>query len=161
MFILLLICYIVSFLVILGYFHKEFKKGQRIGFALLTNFFAGLIAITVTVVIMALFAHDATSTVNRPIKSTVYLVTATQVLKPGDHIKSIDTEGYLTTSDATKKVNVKVNDDGDTIKNISYAEQHTDKKVFGLTLQKDSEKPKAMAIINTKQANNSLKHFFD
>ena len=161
MFILLLICYIVSFLVILGYFHKEFKKGQRIGFALLTNLFAGLIAITVTVVIMALFAHDATSTITRPVKPTVRLVTATQVLKPGDHIKSVDSEGYLTTGDATKRVDVKVKGDGDTIKNITYAEQHTDKKVFGLTLQKDSEKPKAMAIINTKQANNSLKHFFD
>lgn len=161
MLILLLICYIVSFLVILGYFHKEFKKGQRIGFALLTNFFAGLIAITVTVVIMALFARDNTSTINRPVKPTVRLVTATQVLKPGNHIKNIDTEGYLTTGDATKKVTVKINGDGDTIANISYAEQHTDKKVFGLTLQKDSEKPKAMAIINTKQANNSLKHFFD
>lgn len=161
MFILLLICYIVSFLVILGYFHKEFKKGQRIGFALLTNFFAGLIAITVTVVIMALFAYDATSTINKPIKPTVRLVTATQVLKPGDHIKSVDSEGYLTTGNAVKKVTVKINGDGDTIANISYAEQHTDKKVFELTLQKDSEKPKAMAIINTKQANNSLKHFFD
>ena len=161
MFILLLICYIVSFLVILGYFHKEFKKGQRIGFVLLTNFFAGLIAATVTVVIMVLFAHDATSTVNKPVKPTVRLVTATQVLKPGDHIKSVDSEGYLTTGDATKKVTVKVKGDGDTIANISYAEQHTDKKVFGLTLQKDSEKPKAIVIINTKQANNSLKHFFD
>ena len=161
MFILLLICYIVSFLVILGYFHKEFKKGQRIGFALLTNFFAGLIAITVTVVIMALFAHDATSTITRPVKPTIRLVTATQVLKPGDRIKSIDSEGYLTTSNATKKVDVKVKGDGDTIKDITYAEQHTDKKFFGLTLQKDIKKPKAMAIINTKQANNSLKHFFD
>lgn len=158
---LLLICYIVSFLVILGRFHKEFKNGQRLGFILLTNFFAGLIAATVTVVIMALFAHDATSTINKPIKPTVRLVTATQVLKPGDHIKNVDSEGYLTTGDAVKKVTVKINGDGDTIANISYAEQHTDKKVFGLTLQKDSEKPKAMAIINTKQANNSLKHFFD
>lgn len=161
MLILLLICYIVSFLVILGYFHKEFKKGQRIGFALLTNFFAGLIGLTITVVIVALFAHDATSTITKPIKPTVRLVTATQVLKPDDHIKSVDSEGYLTTGDAVKKVTVKINGDGDTIASISYAEQHTDKKVFGLTLQKDSEKPKAMAIINTKQANNSLKHFFD
>lgn len=161
MLILLLICYIVSFLVILGYFHKEFKKGQRIGFALLTNFFTGLIGLTITVVIVALFAHDATSTITKPIKPTVRLVTATQVLKPDDHIKSVDSEGYLTTGDAVKKVTVKINGDGDTIANISYAEQHTDKKVFGLTLQKDSEKPKAMAIINTKQANNSLKHFFD
>lgn len=146
---------------ILGYFHKEFKKGQRIGFALLTNFFAGLIAITVTVVIVALFSYDTTSTINKPIKPTVRLVTATQVLKPSDHIKNVDTEGYLTTGDATKKVTVKIKGDGDTIASISYAEQHTDKKVFGLTLQKDSEKPKAIAIINTKQANNSLKHFFD
>lgn len=158
---LLLICYIVSFLVILGRFHKEFKNGQRLGFILLTNFFAGLIGLTITVVIVALFAYDATSTVTRPVKPTVSLVTATQVLKPGNHIKNIDTEGYLTTGDATKKVTVKINGDGDTIANISYAEQHTNKKVFGLTLQKDSEKPKAMAIINTKQANNSLKHFFD
>lgn len=161
MLILLLICHIISFLVILGYFHKEFKKGQRIGFALLTNFFAELIGLTITVVIVALFSYDATSTINKPIKPTVRLVTATQVLKPGDRIKNIDSEGYLATGDATKKVTVKINGDGDTIANISYAEQHTDKKVFDLTLQKDSEKPKAMAIINTKQANNSLKHFFD
>ena len=161
MLILLLICYIVSFLVILGYFHKEFKKGQRIGFALLTNFLAGLIGLTITVVIVALFSYDATSTVNKPIKPTVRLVTATQVLKPGDHIKSVDAEGYLTTGDATKKVNIKVKGDGDTITNISYSEQHTDKKIFGLTLQKDSEKPKNIAIVNTKQTNNSLKHFFD
>ena len=161
MLILLLICYIVSFLVILGYFHKEFKKGQRIGFALLTNFFAGLIAVTVTVVIIALFTYDATSTITRPVKPTVNLVTATQVLKPGDHIKNVDTEGYLTTGDATKKVSVKVKGDGDTIASISYAEQHTDKKFFGLTLQKDVKKPKNIAIINTKQTNNSLKHFFD
>lgn len=110
---------------------------------------------------MALFAHDAASTINKPIKPTVRLVTTTQVLKPGDHIKSVDSEGYLTTGDAVKKVTVKIKGDGDTIKNITYAEQHTDKKVFGLTLQKDSEKPKNIAIINTKQANNSLKHFFD
>lgn len=158
---LLLICYIISFLVILGRFHKEFKNGQRLGFILLTNFFAGLIAITVTVVIMALFAHDATSTITRPVKPTIHLVTATQVLKPGDHIKSVDAEGYLTTGDATKKVSVKVKGDGDTIASISYAEQHTDKKIFGLTLQKDIKKPKSIAIVNTKQANNSLKHFFD
>lgn len=161
MLILFLICYIISFLVILSYFHKEFKKGQRIGFTLLTNFFAGLIAITVTVVIIALFAHDATSTITCPVKPTVRLVTATQVLKPGDPIKSVDSEGYLTTGDATKKVTVKVKGDGDTVANITYTEQHTNKKVFGLTLQKDSKKPKAIAIINTKQANNSLKHFFD
>lgn len=161
MLILLLICHIVSFLVILGYFHKEFKKGQRIGFALLTNFFAGLIGLTVTIVIIALFARDATSAITRPVKPNVRLVTATQVLKPGDHIKSVDSEGYLTTGDATEKVSVKVKGDGDTIASISYIEQHTDKKVFGLTLQKDSQKPKAIAIINTKQANNSLKHFFD
>ena len=161
MFILLLICYVISFLVILGYFHKEFKKGQRIGFALLTNFFAGLIGLTITVVIAALFSYNATSTVTRPVKPNVRLVTATQVLKPGDPIKSVDSEGYLTTGDATKKVTVKVKGDGDTIASISYTEQHTDKKVFGLTLQKDSEKPKNIAIINTKQTNNSLKHFFD
>lgn len=158
---LLLICYIVSFLVILGHFHKEFKNGQRLGFILLTNFFAGLIAATVTIVIIALFARDTTSTINRPVKPTVRLVTATQVLKPSDHIKNVDSEGYLTTGDATKKVSVKVKGDGDTIASIAYAEQHTDKKVFELTLQKDIKKPKAMAIINTKQANNSLKHFFD
>lgn len=158
---LLLICYIVSFLVILGRFHKEFKNGQRLGFILLTNFFAGLIAVTVTIVIIALFARDTTSTINRPVKPTVRLVTATQVLKPGDHIKNVDTEGYLTTGNATKKVTVKIKGDGDTIANISYAEQHTDKKFFGLTLQKDIKKPKAIAIINTKQTNNSLKHFFD
>lgn len=146
MFILLLICYIVSFLVILGYFHKEFKKGQRIGFALLTNFFAGLIAITVTVVIMVLFAHDATSTITRPVKPTIHLVTATQVLKPGDHIKSVDSEGYLTTGDATKKVSVKVKGDGDTIASIAYTEQHTDKKIFGLTLQKTSKNLKALLL---------------
>lgn len=161
MFTLFSICYLITILLIFGHFHKEFKKGQRIGFALLTNFFAGLIAITVTVVIIALFAHDATSTITRPVRPTVRLVTATQILKPGDHIKSIDSEGYLTTGDATKKVSVKVKGDGDTIASIAYAEQHTDKKVFELTLQKDSEKPKAMAIINTKQANKSLKHFFD
>ena len=161
MLILLLICYVISFLVILGYFHKEFKKGQRIGFALLTNFFAGLIGLTITVVIAALFSYNATSTVTRPIKPNIRLVTATQVLKLGDHIKNIDSEGYLTTDDATKAVSIKIKGDGDTITNISYAEQHTDRKIFGLTLQKDSEKPKRMAIITTKQANNSLKHFFD
>lgn len=161
MLILLLICYIVSFLVILGHFHKEFKKGQRIGFALLTNFFAGLIGLTITVVIVALFSYDATSTINKPIKPTVRLVTATQVLKPGDRIKNIDSEGYLTTGDATKKVTVNVKGDGDTIKNITYAEQHTDKKVFGLTLQKDNEKPKAIATITTKESTKTLKHFFD
>lgn len=158
---LLLICYIVSFLVILGRFHKEFKNGQRLGFILLTNFFAGLIAATVTVVIATLFAYDATSTITRPVKPTVRLVTATQVLKPGDYIKSVDSEGYLTTGDAAKKVTVKVKGDGDTIANITYTEQHTDKKVFGLTLQKDSEKPKAIAIVNTKESAKTLKHFFD
>lgn len=161
MFILLLICYIVSFLVIICYFHKEFKKGSRLGFILLTNLFAGLIAVTITVVIAALFSYNATSTVTRPVKPNIRLVTATQVLKPGDHIKNIDSEGYLTTGDATKAVSIKVKGDGDTITNISYAEQHTDRKIFGLTLQKDSEKPKKIAIINTKQADNSLKHFFD
>ena len=108
MLILLLICHIISFLVLLGYFHKEFKKGQRIGFALLTNFFAGLIGLTITVVIGALFSYDATSTINKPIKPTVRLVTATQVLKPGNHIKSVDSEGYLTTGDATKKLPLKL-----------------------------------------------------
>ena len=159
MLILLLICHIVSFLVCLGYFYKQFDS--KLSAILLANLFGLLVGVILFSISAALFAYDATSTVNKPVKPTVRLVTATQVLKPGDHIKSVDSEGYLTTGDATKKVTVKVKGDGDTIANISYAEQHTDKKVFGLTLQKNSEKPKAMAIINTKQANNSLKHFFD
>lgn len=156
---LLLICHIISFLVILGYFYKRFNS--KLSAILLANLFGLLVGIIPFSMIATFFAHDATSTINKPIKPTVRLVTATQVLKPGDRIKNIDSEGYLTTGDATKKVTVKVKGDGDTIANISYAEQHTDKKVFGLTLQKDSEKPKAIVIINTKQANNSLKHFFD
>ena len=159
MLILLLICHIVSFLVCLGFFLKQFDS--KLSAILLANLFGLLIGIIPFTMIITFFAHDATSTINKPIKPTVRLITTTQVLKPGDHIKSVDSEGYLTTGDAVKKVTVKVKGDGDTIKNITYAEQHTDKKVFGLTLQKDSEKPKAMAIINTKQANNSLKHFFD
>lgn len=159
MLILLLICHIVSFLVCLGYFYKQFDS--KLSAILLANLFGLLVGVILFSISAALFAYDATSTVNKPVKPTVRLVTATQVLKPGDHIKSVDSEGYLTTGDATKKVTVKVKGDGDTIANISYAEQHTDKKVFGLTLQKDSEKPKAIVIINTKQANNSLKHFFD
>lgn len=159
MLILLLICHIISFLVLLGYFYKQFDS--KLSAILLANLFGLLIGIIPFSISAALFSHDATSTVNKPIKPTVRLVTATQVLKPGGPIKSVDSEGYLTTGDAVKKVTVKVKGDGDTIKNITYAEQHTDKKIFGLTLQKDSEKPKAMAIINTKQANNSLKHFFD
>lgn len=159
MLILLLICHIVSFLICLSFFYKEFDS--KLSAILLANLFGLLVGTILFSISAALFSYDATSTVNKPIKPTVRLVTATQVLKPGDHIKSVDAEGYLTTGDATKKVSVKVKGDGDTVTNITYAEQHTDKKVFGLTLQKDSEKPKAMAIINTKQANNSLKHFFD
>ena len=159
MLILLLICHIISFLVLLGYFYKQFDS--KLSAILLANLFGFLVGVISFSIIATFFAYDATSTINKPIKPTVRLVTATQVLKPGDRIKNIDSEGYLTTGDATKKVTIKTNGDGDTIANISYAEQHTDKKVFDLTLQKDSEKPKAMAIINTKQANNSLKHFFD
>lgn len=159
MLILLLICHIISFLVLLGYFYKQFDS--KLSAILLANLFGLLVGVILFSISAAFFAYDATSTINKPIKPTVRLVTATQVLKPGDHIKSVDSEGYLTTGDAVKKVTVKINGDGDTIKNITYAEQHTDKKVFGLTLQKNSEKPKTMAIINTKQANNSLKHFFD
>lgn len=159
MLILLLICHIVSFLICLSFFYKEFDS--KLSAILLANLFGLLVGTILFSISAALFSYDATSTVNKPIKPTVRLVTATQVLKPGDHIKSVDAEGYLTTGDATKKVSVKVKGDGDTVTNITYAEQHTDKKVFGLTLQKNSEKPKAMAIINTKQANNSLKHFFD
>ena len=159
MLILLLICHIVSFLICLGVFYKEFDS--KLSAILLANLFGLLVGTILFSISAALFSYDATSTVNKPIKPTVRLVTATQVLKPGDHIKSVDAEGYLTTGDATKKVSVKVKGDGDTIASISYAEQHTDKKIFGLTLQKDSEKPKNIAIVNTKQANNSLKHFFD
>lgn len=159
MLILLLICHIISFLVLLGYFYKQFDS--KLSAILLANLFGLLVGMIPFSIIAVFFAYDATSTVNKPIKPTVRLVTATQVLKPGDHIKNIDTEGYLTTDDATKKVDVKVKDDGDTIKDITYAEQHTDKKWFWLTLQKDIKKPKAIAIINTKQTNNSLKHFFD
>lgn len=159
MLILLLICHIVSFLICLGFFYKEFDS--KLSAILLANLFGLLVGVILFSISAVFFAYDATSTVNKPIKPTVRLVTATQVLKPGDHIKSVDSEGYLTTGDATKKVSVKVKGDGDTIASIAYAEQHTDKKVFGLTLQKDSEKPKNIAIVNTKQANNSLKHFFD
>lgn len=159
MLILLLICHVISFLVLLGFFLKEFDS--KLSAILLANLFGLLVGVISFSIIAAFFAYNATSTITRPVKPTIRLVTATQVLKPGDHIKSVDSEGYLTTGDATKKVTVKVKGDGDTIANITYAEQHTDKKVFGLTLQKDSEKPKAMAIINTKQANKSLKHFFD
>lgn len=159
MLILLLICHIVSFLICLGFFYKEFDS--KLSAILLANLFGLLVGIILFSISAAFFAYDATSTINKPIKPTVRLVTATQVLKPGDHIKSIDTEGYLTTDDATKKVNVKVKGDGDTIKDITYAEQHTDKKVFRLTFQKDIKKPKNIAIVNTKQATNSLKHFFD
>lgn len=159
MLILLLICHIVSFLICLGFFYKEFDS--KLSAILLANLFGLLVGIIPFSMIVVFFAHDTTSTINKPIKPTVHLVTATQVLKPGDHIKSVDSEGYLTTGDATKKVTIKVKGDGGTIKNITYAEQHTDKKVFGLTLQKDNEKPKNIAIVNTKQTNNSLKHFFD
>lgn len=159
MLILLLICYIVSLLVCLGFFLKQFDS--KVSAILLANLFSLLVGMIPFSIIAALFSYNATSTVTRPIKPNVRLVTATQVLKPGGPIKSVDAEGYLTTGDAVKKVTVKVKGDGDTVASISYTEQHTDKKVFGLTLQKDSEKPKAIAIINTKQANNSLKHFFD
>ena len=159
MLILLLICHIISFLVLLGYFYKQFDS--KLSAILLANLFGLLVGIILFSISATFFTYDATSTIARPVKPNVRLVTATQVLKPGDHIKSVDSEGYLTTGDATKKVTVKVKGDGDTIKDITYAEQHTDKKVFGLTLQKDNEKPKAIAIINTKQTNNSLKHFFD
>ena len=159
MLILLLICHIISFLVLLGYFYKQFDS--KLSAILLANLFGLLVGMIPFSIIAVFFAYDATSTVNKPIKPTVRLVTATQVLKPGNHIKSVDSEGYLTTGDATKKVTVKVKGDGDTVASVTYAEQHTDKKVFGLTLQKDIKKPKAIAIINTKQANNSLKHFFD
>lgn len=159
MLILLLICHIISFLVLLGYFYRQFDS--KLSAILLANLFGLLVGVILFSISAAFFAYDATSTVTRPVKPNVYLVTATQVLKPGDHIKSVDSEGYLTTGDATKKVDVTVKGDGDTIKNITYSEQHTDKKVFGLTLQKDSEKPKGIAVITTKQTNQSLKHFFD
>lgn len=159
MLILLLICHIISFLVLLGYFYRQFDS--KLSAILLANLFGLLVSVILFSISAAFFAYDATSTVTRPVKPNVYLVTATQVLKPGDHIKSVDSEGYLTTGDATKKVDVTVKGDGDTIKNITYSEQHTDKKVFGLTLQKDSEKPKGIAVITTKQTNQSLKHFFD
>lgn len=159
MLILLLICHIISFLVILGYFHKEFNS--KLSAILLANLFGLLIGIIPFAMIITFFSYNTTSTVNKPVKPTVHLVTATQVLKPGDRIKSVDSEGYLTAGNATKKVSVKVKGDGDTIASIAYAEQHTDKKVFGLTLQKDSEKPNGIAVISTKQTNQSLKHFFD
>lgn len=128
---------------------------------LLANLFGLLVGVILFSISATFFAYDATSTVNKPIKPTVHLVTATQVLKPGDHIKNVDSEGYLTAGNATKKVSVKVNGDGDTIASIAYAEQQTDKKVFGLTLQKDSEKPKNIATITTKESTKTLKHFFD
>lgn len=159
MLILLLICHIVSFLICLGYFYKQFDS--KLSAILLANLFGLLVGIIPFAIIITFFAYDATSTITRPVKPNVRLVTATQVLKPGDHIKSVDTEGYLTTGDATKKVNIKVKGDGDTIKNITYAEQHTDKKWFWLTLQKDSEKPKAIATVTTKESTKTLKHFFD
>lgn len=159
MLILLLICHIISFLVLLGYFYKQFDS--KLSAILLANLFGLLVGIIPFSMIATFFAYDATSTINKPIKPTVHLVTATQVLKPGDHIKSVDSEGYLTAGDAVKKVSVKVKGDGDTIKNITYAEQHTDKKVFGLTLQKNSEKPKNIATITTKESTKTLKHFFD
>lgn len=159
MLILLLICHIISFLVLLGYFYKQFDS--KLSAILLANLFGLLVGIIPFSMIATFFAYDATSTINKPIKPTVHLVTATQVLKPGDHIKSVDSEGYLAAGDAVKKVSVKVKGDGDTIKNITYAEQHTDKKVFGLTLQKDSEKPKNIATITIKESTKTLKHFFD
>ena len=123
MLILLLICHIVSFLICLGFFYKEFDS--KLSAILLANLFGLLVGVISFSIIAALFTYDATSTVTRPVKPNVHLVTATQVLKPGDRIKNIDSEGYLTTGDATKKVTVKVKGDGDTIANISYAEQHS------------------------------------
>ena len=117
MLILLLICHIISFLVLLGYFYKQFDS--KLSAILLANLFGLLVGVILFSISAAFFAYDATSTINKPIKPTVRLVTATQVLKPGDHIKSVDSEGYLTTSDAVKKVTVKINGDGDTIKNIT------------------------------------------
>lgn len=159
MLILLLICHIVSFLICLGFFYKEFDS--KLSAILLANLFGLLVGIIPFSMIVVFFAHDATSTINKPIKPTVHLVTTTQVLKPGDRIKSVDSEGYLTTGGATKKVSVKVKGDGDTIKDITYAEEHTDKKWFWLTLQKDSKKPKAIATVTTKESTKTLKHFFD
>lgn len=101
MLILLLICHIISFLVLLGYFYKQFDS--KLSAILLANLFGFLVGVISFSIIATFFAYDATSTVNKPIKPTVRLVTATQVLKPGNHIKSVDSEGYLTTGDATKK----------------------------------------------------------
>lgn len=159
MLILLLICHIVSFLICLGFFYKEFDS--KLSAILLANLFGLLVGIIPFSMIVVFFAHDTTSTINKPIKPTVHLVTATQVLKPGDHIKSVDSEGYLTTGDATKAVTIKMKGDGDTIKDITYTEEHTDKKWFWLTIQKDSEKPKNIATITTKESTKTLKHFFD
>lgn len=159
MFILFLICHIISFLLLLGFFLKQFN--DKLSAILLANLFGFLLSTTSSIVIIALFARDVTTTTTQPLKPNVQLVTATQILKPGDHVKNIDTEGYLTAGDATKAVTIQHKGDGDTIKDISYTEEHTDKKWFWLTLQKDSEKPKGIAIVTTKESTNSLKHFFD
>ena len=159
MLLLLFICHLIAFLLLLGFFLKEFN--DKLSAILLANLFGLVLSVPVFVIIIAFFARDVTTTTTQAVKPNVQLVTATQILKPGDPIKSVDKNGYLTVGDATKVVDIKVNGDGDTIKDISYAEQHTDKKWFWLTLQKDSEKPKAIAIINTKESTNSLKHFFD
>lgn len=159
MLVLLLICHVIAFLLLLGYFLKEFN--DKLSAILLANLFGLVLSVPTVVIIFALFARDVTTTTTQPLKPNIQLVTATQVLKPGNHVKSIDTNGYLTTGNATKAVTVKVKGDGDTIKDITYAEQHTDKKWFWLTLQKDSEKPKAIATVTTKESPKTLKHFFD
>lgn len=155
----LLICHFIAFLLLLGYFLKEID--DKLSAILLANLFGLVLSVPTVVIIFALFARDVTTTTTQPLKPNIQLVTTTQILKPGDHIKNIDKNGYLTTGDATKAVTIKVKGDGDTIKDITYAEQHTDKKWFWLTLQKDSEKPKAIATVTTKESTKTLKHFFD
>lgn len=159
MLVLLLICHFIAFLLLLSYFLKEFN--DKLSAILLANLFGFLLSVPTVVIIVALFARDVTTTTMQPLKPNVQLVTATQVLKPGNYVKSIDTNGYLTTGDATKAVTIKMKGDGDTIKDITYTEEHTDKKWFWLTLQKDSEKPKNIATITTKESTKTLKHFFD
>lgn len=122
------------------------------------------IILTIALVIgFGVTCRNATYDVQIPIGQPLNLVTPSQVLSKGTHLNGDLKHAYLVTDTASKAIDkVETKGTGSTVTSITYSVRHTDRKWFGLTVDKDIEKRQTVATLHLDDATDkTLKHFFN
>lgn len=107
--------------------------------------------------------HNVSYDIKVPIDQPLSLVTPSQVLSKGTHLNGDLKHAYLVTDKASKAIDkVETKGTGTTVTGITYSIRHTDRKWFGLTVDKDVEKRQTIATVHLDDATDkTLKHFFN